>query len=142
MPVGLVLGVAPGVASATSNPPKVGHTAPHHGPANGGTSVADRATAVDFGASPARGYTVVSGRVIIAKSPAGSGVVDITVTTPAGTSATGKSDEFTYNGTVLPVVDHIIPSHGRLAGGTVVTIIGNDMEGANSVHSVPTLPPM
>ncbi len=140
LPVGLVLTVAPGVASAATNSPKVGHIAPHHGPANGGTSVAiagtnlSGATAVDFGARAARSFDVVSGRVIIAKSPSGSGVVDITVTTPAGTSTIGKSDEFTYKGTVVPVVTHIVPSHGRQAGGTVVTIIGNDLEGANSVH--------
>ncbi len=90
--------------------------------------------AVDFGSSPARAFTVVSGRVIIAKSPPGSGVVDITVTTSAGTSATGKSDEFTYNGTRVPVVTNLVPSHGRPAGGTVVTIIGNDLEGAKAVH--------
>ena len=82
----------------------VNHIAPHHGPANGGTAVAiaganlTGATAVDFGDSPRPWLHVVSHRVIIAKSPPGSGVVDITVTTPMGTSTTGKSDQFTYNG--------------------------------------------
>ena len=140
LPVGLVLGVAPGVASAASNPPVVRHLAPHHGPANGGTSIAITggnfagATAVDFGTTPARGFSVVSHNVIIARSPAGSGVVDVTVTTPAGPSATSSKDQFTYNGTRVPVVIHLVPGHGRPAGGTVVTIIGNDLEGATAVH--------
>jgi hypothetical protein len=140
LPVGLVLGVAPGVASAASNPPAVNHVAPHHGPANGGTSVAitggnfTDVTAVDFGGSAARGFSVVSHRVIIAKSPPGSGVVDITVTTSAGTSTAGKSDQFTYNGQRVPVVTNVVPGHGRPAGGTEVTILGNDLEGATSVQ--------
>ena len=140
LPVGLVLGVAPGIASAASNPPAVNHVAPHHGPANGGTSVAitggnfTNVTAVDFGSTAARGFDVVSHRVIVAKSPPGSGVVDITVTTSVGTSTTGKSDLFTYNGQREPVVTHIVPSHGRPAGGTEVTILGNDLEGATAVH--------
>ena len=140
LPAGLVLGVAPGVASASSNPPVVRHVAPHHGPANGGTAIAITggnfagATAVDFGAAPARSFSIVSHKVIIAHSPAGSGVVDVTVTTPVGTSAISSKDQFTYNGTRVPVVTHLVPSHGRPAGGTVVTIIGNDLEGAVAVH--------
>ena len=140
LPAGLVLGVAPGVASAASNPPVVRHLAPHHGPANGGTAIAITggnfagATAVDFGAAPARSFSIVSHKVIIAHSPAGSGVVDVTVTTPAGTSAISSKDQFTYNGTRFPVVTHLVPGHGRPTGGTVVTIIGNNLEGAVSVH--------
>jgi len=140
LPAGLVLGVAPGVASAASNPPVVRHIAPHQGPANGGTSIAITGgnfadvSAVHFGAAPARSFNVVTKRVVIARSPAGSGVVDVTVTTPAGTSALSSKDRFTYKGTKIPVVTHLVPSHGRPAGGTVVTIIGNDLEGAVAVH--------
>lgn len=140
LPMVLVLGVAPGVASASSNPPTVNHIAPHQGAANGGTAVAiaganlTGATAVDFGMKSARSYSVVSHRVIIAYSPAGTGIVDITVTTPNGTSATSSKDQFTYKGQVLPVVTHLVPGHGPPAGGKVVTIIGNDLEGATAVH--------
>jgi hypothetical protein len=73
--------------------------------------------------------------VIIARSPSGTGVVDVTVTTSSGTSTPGaKGDQFTYNGSQVPVVTNIVPSHGRPAGGNVVTIVGNDLEGATAVH--------
>jgi len=141
LPMVLVLGVAPGVASASSNPPTVNHIGPHGGPANGGTAVAitganlTGATAVNFGMKSARTYHVVSHRVIIASSPSGTGVVDITVTTPNGTSATSSKDQFTYKGTVLPVVKNVVPGHGKPAGGgQPVTIIGDDLEGATAVN--------
>jgi flagellar basal body rod protein FlgB len=54
------------------------------------------ATAVDFGATAASSFTVNSATSITAVAPAASaGTVDITVTAPAGTSATSVSDEFT-----------------------------------------------
>lgn len=42
-------------------------------------------TGVDFGGTPATSYTVDSGRQITAEVPAGSGTVDVTVTTSKGT---------------------------------------------------------
>ncbi len=134
----LVLGVAPGAALASGIAPAVNHVSPHHGLATGGTSVVvagtnlTGATAVDFGSKPARSFSVVSRRIILAKSPAGTGVVNVTVTNPNGTSATTKSDEFTYS-TKLPVVTHVVPHHGRPAGGTTVTIIGDYFSGATKV---------
>ena len=65
---------------------------PASGPAAGGTSVTitgtnlTGATAVNFGATPAATFTVNTATQITATSPAGSGTVNITVTTPAGTS--------------------------------------------------------
>ena len=54
------------------------------------------ATAVDFGTTAATNVTVVSDTTITADSPAGTGTVDVTVTTPGGTSATSPADQFTY----------------------------------------------
>ena len=54
------------------------------------------ATAVQFGATPAASFTVLSDAAISAVSPAGTGTVDVTVTSPLGTSPTGTPDEFTY----------------------------------------------
>jgi hypothetical protein len=54
------------------------------------------ATLVDFGTTPATGVTVVNSTTITADSPAGSGVVDVNVTTPGGKSATSSADQFTY----------------------------------------------
>ena len=56
-------------------------------------------------------------------SPAGSaGTVDITVTTPGGTSTTSAADQFTYD--PVPTVTGVVPAAGPVAGGTTVTITG------------------
>ena len=39
---------------------------------------------------------MVNDTTITADSPAGTGTVDVTVTTPGGTSATSAADQFTY----------------------------------------------
>ena len=100
------------------------------------------ATAVQFGAVNATGYTVDStGTVITAVSPAGSpGYVDITVTTPTGTSPHTGADTFQYvaatNG--APSVTGIATPNGTpngpAAGGTTVTINGTNFTGATVVQ--------
>ena len=55
------------------------------------------ATAVDFGDVSAV-ITGNSGTEITATSPPGSGMLDVTVVTPSGTSATSAADQFTYVG--------------------------------------------
>ncbi len=100
----------PGGTSATSAAdqftyvaaPTVTNVNPNSGPPGGGTSVAitgtsfTGATAVTFGNTPAGSFTVNSASQITATSPAGTGTVDVTVTTPGGTSATSTADRFTY----------------------------------------------
>ena len=54
------------------------------------------ATAVSFGGAAATSFQVVSDGEITAVAPPGSGTVDVTVTTPGGTSPTGGADQFTY----------------------------------------------
>ncbi len=58
------------------------------------------ATAVHFGSAAATGVTVVSATTITATSPTITNsignTVDVTVTTPGGTSATSVNDEYTY----------------------------------------------
>ena len=46
------------------------------------------ATAVNFGTTPATNLTIVSSTLITVDSPAGTGAVNVTVTTPLGTWAT------------------------------------------------------
>ncbi len=76
--------------------------APSNGPPPGGTTVTitglffTGATAVHFGGTTAASFTFVSDTQISAVSPAGAGTVDVTVTTPNGTSATSSADLFTY----------------------------------------------
>ena len=83
-------------------PPTVTSIAPNNGPIVGATAVTitganfTGATVVRFGSNAAT-FTVNSATQIAANSPAGSaGTVDVTVTTPGGTSATSASDKFSY----------------------------------------------
>jgi hypothetical protein len=99
------------------------------GPAAGGTTVTISgthfagATVVDFGSVAATNLVIVSASVIKATSPAeAAGMVDITVTTPGGVSATSVSDYFTF--LAPPRVAGIGPASGPSAGGTSVTITG------------------
>ncbi|WP_294254984.1 putative Ig domain-containing protein [uncultured Sphingomonas sp.] len=82
--------------------PTVTSISPASGSTAGGTSVVitgtnlSGATGVVFGATAAAGYTVNNATQITATSPAGTGTVDVRVTTAAGTSATSAADQFTY----------------------------------------------
>ncbi len=58
--------------------------------------------------------------------------MDITVSTPAGTSAAAGADRFTYVAPP-PVVTAVSPARGSTAGGTTVTISGTGLSGATSV---------
>jgi hypothetical protein len=73
------------------------------GPTSGGTDVTIEGTgftpasSVLFGTVPAASFYVESDTTISAVSPAhAAGTVDVTVTSPSGTSATGTADHFTY----------------------------------------------
>jgi hypothetical protein len=87
----------------TSATPTVTGIGPNGGPPAGGTTVTitgtnlTGATAVAFGGTAAAQFAVNSATAITAISPAGAnGAVDVTVTTPNGTSATSAADRFTY----------------------------------------------
>jgi DNA-binding beta-propeller fold protein YncE len=118
--------------------PTVSRLSPNAGPAVGGTSVTitgtgfTGATAVSFGATSATSFIVSSATSITATSPAGSGTVDVTVTTGDGTSATGAADGFTY--IAMPAVTGLAPATGPTAGGTIVTITGANLSGASAVQ--------
>lgn len=86
-----------------------------------------------FGSTNATSFTVNSATSITATSPAGSGTVDVTVTTPGGTSATSSADQFSYIAEPPPTVTAIKPTKGRAAGGTTVTITGSGFTGTISV---------
>ncbi len=128
------------IAKVTAAAPKTKVTSvlPNAGPLAGGTTTVisgvdfTGATAVDFGTTPATAFTVTSGERITATVPAHSaGTVDVTVTSPDGTSTTNPADHFTYtNG---PIVTGVSPSYGPRAGGTAVTITGLQFTGATTV---------
>ena len=78
-------------------------------------------------------YTVSSSTQISATSPAApAGTVDLTVTTPVGTSATSAADHFSYE--AAPSVSAISPVAGPLSGGTTVTVTGTNLTGASGVN--------
>jgi alpha-tubulin suppressor-like RCC1 family protein len=107
-------------------PPTVSKLSAKKGPGAGGTPVTitgtnfTEATAVRFGSTNAKSFTVHSSTSIVAESPAGAGTVEVTVTTPGGTSASAKKDVFEYT----PAVDGVAPDRGSTAGGESVTITG------------------
>ena len=58
--------------------------------------------------------------------PSGSGNVDITVTTPGGTSPTSAADVYAY--APIPTISKVAPNHGSISGGTSVTVTGTGFE--------------
>ena len=118
--------------------PVVTHVSPAGGPFSGGTVVTitgtnlSYASQVSFGAQPAFFYNV-SATSITAVAPAGSGAVDISVTTPSGTSSPNPAaDTFTY-AAPAPTVNNVSPSSGPATGGTAVTLTGTGLAGASTV---------
>ena len=107
------------------------------GPSAGGTSVTINGTnftktsEVRFGPNLATEVEFKSATELVAKTPAGSGTVDVFVKTAGGTAATGSGEEFTYR--APPAVSSVSPKEGGEAGGTVVTIDGENLEAAKKV---------
>ncbi len=135
-----------GVTSATSPAdqftyvpaPTVTKVTPTAGPTSGATTVTITGTnfsagaSVHFGSAAATTVTEVSPTEITAKDPAHTAAtVTVTVTTPGGTSATSAADHFTY--VPAPTVTKVTPSSGPVVGGTLVTITGTNLTGANAV---------
>jgi len=98
-----------------------------------GTSFTD-ATAVYFGSTRASYFYAISDNTISAAVPAhAAGVVDVTVTTPSGTSATTPVDQFTYVPPSPPVVTALSISSGSVGGGTNLYILGTGFTGATTI---------
>jgi hypothetical protein len=118
--------------------PHVTGVLPTSGPPAGGTAVQvlgagfTGATAVMFGSNAATGLTVDSDSQISAVTPAGAGVVDVTVITPGGTTAVNPASHFTYLGAGT-VVTGLNPTEGPNTGGTSVVISGTGFTGATQV---------
>jgi plastocyanin len=91
------------VVGASSTPPTIKRVAPKKGPAAGHTQVSitgtnfSGVTAVKFGSTNALKFSLNSPTSISAESPEEAPArVDVTVTTPAGTSAPTGKDHFTF----------------------------------------------
>lgn len=121
-----------------STQPTVASVSPDHGSTNGGTSVTVKgknlvsATSVAFGSSSTTNFTFKSAHAIVVQSPPGTGTVDVTVTTPSGTSVTNPADQFNYV-VSSPAIEKVSPNRGPTVGGNKVTVIGSDFTGATTV---------
>ena len=120
------------IAAATTPPtaPTVSGITPTSGPAAGGTTVTVTGSnltggSVSFGTAAATGVSCTASSCT-ATSPAGSGTVNVTVTTAGGTSSTSAADQFTYQAAPppAPAVTAVSPASGPAAGGTMVTVTG------------------
>ena len=149
-----VIVVSPGGISSPSSAdvytydaaPSVFSISPSAGTPAGGGSITivgagfTGGTTVSFGTIPSPSVTVTSGTSLTAIIPAApsASTVDVTVTTPGGTSATSAADEYTYLTSAsmpapVPQLASISPSAGPLSGGTTVTIDGSHFTGASGV---------
>jgi len=116
--------------------PSVSSVSPTSGVYTGATAVTITGTnfaagdTVTFGAAAATNVVVVSGTTITATSPAGSGVVAVTVTSPGGQSGS-LAGGFTYISP--PTVSSVSPNLGPASGGTAVTITGTNFTAGATV---------
>jgi hypothetical protein len=117
----------------TPAPPRVTGVTPISGLTTGGQSVTVEgsnftgATGVSFGGVAANSFTINSDSQITVVTPAhAAGTVDVTVTSPSGSSAASSADQFQYvapNGTAPPTV----------ATGASATLNANQTSAALSV---------
>ena len=118
--------------------PTVGKLTPSEGPEAGNTTVTIEGSgfagveAVDFGATPALKYKVLSVSKISAEAPPGKGMVNVSVRTPGGPSAATKANEYTYD--PVPSISSLSVTKGPLAGGTRLAIAGTGFTRAAKVH--------
>jgi CSLREA domain-containing protein len=138
----------------TSLAPTVTSVSPSFGLPAGGTMVTvtgtkfTSATAVKFGTTVATGFTVNSATQITATSPAGvAGVVDVTVTSPGGTSTTSAADQFTYiapapasltTNSGSPQSAYITMAFGASLQATVLDQYSNPYSGATVTFTAPS----
>jgi hypothetical protein len=117
--------------------PTITGLSPSGGAPTGGNGVVITGTgftnvsAVTFGSNNATSFTVNSSTQITASYPAGSGTVDVRVTSPGGTSENVTADNFTY--TSATSVTAISPNTGSTSGGTVVEISGTNFSSSSTV---------
>ena len=111
--------------------PTVTGVSPAGGPPAGGTTVTITGTELRLRRdgrlrleSPPPAVSVQSATHLTATVPSASpGTVDVTVTTPGGTSPTSPADEYGYD---RPTVSTVSPAAGPIAGGNTVTITGTN----------------
>jgi alpha-tubulin suppressor-like RCC1 family protein len=110
-------------------PPELVKVSPNKGPSAGGTVVTitgtglQSATAVNFGSTAVTGFERSATAIVVSAPPGIAGTtVDVTVTSPSGTSVASSKYHFKYEG---PTITSVSPASGSTAGGQTVTISGS-----------------
>lgn len=91
--------------------PTITSISPSGGSVAGGTTVTitgtnlTTPTAVAFGATPATSYAGLSATQAFAIAPAGTGTVDVTLTTSGGTSAASAGSGYTYGAVLFTIAE-------------------------------------
>jgi hypothetical protein len=141
----------------SSTPPQpssvvINSISPDFGSAVGGSGVVitgsgfTGATAVDFGSVASTSFSVASATEIVAtvpKQPDGT-IVQVTVTTPAGTSTPALPGASTFYYVGVPSLTAVVPASGNASGGNCVvagqftgpgcvTLTGSDFNGTEEV---------
>jgi IPT/TIG domain/G8 domain len=111
------------------------------GPDGGGTVIAITGTnfnavsQVSFGSYAAASFVVNSSTQVTAVAPAqAAATIDVTVTTPAGTSATSSADHETYTSVAVPTVTSVTPNAGPTGGANTVVVNGTHFNGVTAVY--------
>jgi hypothetical protein len=129
--LGSLMGSIPGTAmsAAAMSLPSVSSVSPTSGSTAGGTRVTVigtrfmHVTAVKFGTKRGTSLSVVSlTKLRVTAPPHAPGVVEVRVTTTAGTSTARTADHFKY--VAPPSVSSVSPTKGRLTSGVRVTVAG------------------
>jgi hypothetical protein len=118
-----------------SQPPVVSHVSPNAGPADGGTGVTivgsrfTGVTGVTFGGAAATDVIAVDDGLVLATAPAhAAGVVDVAVTTPAGTATATGAYTYAAHATATFVGSSVNPS----VIGQQVTLTANAIAGSGT----------
>jgi hypothetical protein len=117
--------------------PQVTSVSPNAGVAGGGNTVTIEgtalagATAVRFGSAEATNLTQTSPTSLTVTAPAGTGTVDVKVTTPSGESIRTVSDRYTY--AQVPKITGLSPKSGPVTGAHTVVIKGTELRTTSAV---------
>ena len=115
--------------------PAITSLSPSHGPSGGGTVVTITGTGfaasaiVKFGDIQAFTNQITE-TSIVAVAPAGTGIVNVSVTVNTNVTAAGPQTQFQYDG---PTVTGVTPNAGPPAGGTAIVIKGTNFTTASQV---------
>jgi hypothetical protein len=129
------------IGQLTFSGPTLTGVSPSSGPTAGGTHVTVRGTnlssnaTVRFGATPAASVTVTSSTQLVATAPAeNAGPVDITVTTPGGTTATSPADLYTFVAPFFTLRPGLGVDVGVGADGSVWVVGTNPVPGGYGIY--------